>query len=259
VGVWNALAKGGIPIMTELSNLRRSRDDQTGLVPRGEPSRAAASERVTIVLSPIADERFSSAEPGIRIKAQPARDGRSCRFMLNRDVLPGHSWRFDHRARAEGSALAAAVFELREVRTVSVYGSIVTVELDEPPAAWPPLAAAIGAALRAQLETGIPPIAEAIVSAMPSEHALRETITRAIDEEINPGLAGHGGLLSLVDVQGNTLFLRMGGGCQGCMAAEDTMKLGIDEALRRWEPRIGVILDATDHGAGRNPFYVKAE
>jgi Fe-S cluster biogenesis protein NfuA len=207
------------------------------------------------VIAPLASERFPPEASGILIKAQPARDQRSCRFMLNREVLPGYSWRFDNRSRAQGSPVASALLELREVRAVNVHGSTVTIEIEERLDDWRPLATAIGTILRAQLEAASPPIAPEIVSGMPSESSLRETVQRAIDEEINPGIAGHGGVVSLIDVQGNTLYLRMGGGCQGCIAAEDTLKFGIDDALRRWEPRIGLILDATDHSAGQNPYY----
>lgn len=258
--------------MAELSNLRRSRDDREGILPNGPAARTAPAERTTVVVAPRVTERFPPGASGILIKAQPARDQRSCKLMLNREVLPGYSWRFDSPSSAQGSPLAMAIFELlreqpeirrllgrSKLHAVNVHGATVTVELDEPLADWRAVAMAIGAALRAKLEAPEPPITGDIVANMPSESALREAVQRAIDDEINPGLAGHGGMLSLVEVQGNTLYLRMGGGCQGCSAAEDTMRFGIDEALRRREPRIGLILDATDHGAGQNPYYTTGE
>ena len=36
-----------------------------------------------------------------------------------------------------------------------------------------------------------------------------------LDTKINPSVAAHGGHVGLIDVQGNTVFLKLGGGCQG--------------------------------------------
>ena len=47
---------------------------------------------------------------------------------------------------------------------------------------------------------------------------MAERVQRVIDEVINPGIAAHGGYVELVDVDDDTLYLRMGGGCQGCAA-----------------------------------------
>ena len=55
------------------------------------------------------------------------------------------------------------------------------------------------------------------------------------------------------------MYLRLGGGCQGCGAADVTLKQGIEKAIRSLAPAIGEILDTTDHAAGRNPFYAPAK
>jgi Fe/S biogenesis protein NfuA len=47
----------------------------------------------------------------------------------------------------------------------------------------------------------------------------------------------------------------MGGGCQGCGAADVTLKMGIEKSIRGLVPQVGEILDTTDHAAGRNPYY----
>jgi len=76
-----------------------------------------------------------------------------------------------------------------------------------------------------------------------------------LDRNINPALAQHGGWVELIDVQKNNVFLRLGGGCQGCGAADITLKQGIEKAIRELVPRVGEILDTTDHASGRNPYY----
>jgi len=76
-----------------------------------------------------------------------------------------------------------------------------------------------------------------------------------LDEEVNPAVAGHGGYISLIDVQGKTLYIQMGGGCQGCGMANVTLKQGVERILRDRFADIEEILDITDHASGRNPYY----
>jgi Fe/S biogenesis protein NfuA len=86
---------------------------------------------------------------------------------------------------------------------------------------------------------------------------IAEKVVKVIDEEINPGIAGHGGFVSLVDVKGNDVIIQMGGGCQGCGMANVTLKDGIEVALKKAIPEIGAIYDVTDHADGKNPYYKK--
>lgn len=76
-----------------------------------------------------------------------------------------------------------------------------------------------------------------------------------LDKEINPSIAAHGGYIELLDVFGNTAFVRMGGGCQGCGMAEATLEQGIKERMQQAIPSLTRIVDITDHNAGENPYY----
>lgn len=86
---------------------------------------------------------------------------------------------------------------------------------------------------------------------------IAEKVVKVIEEEINPGIASHGGFVSLVDVKDNDIMIQMGGGCQGCGMANVTLKDGIEVALKKAIPEIGNIYDVTDHAGGTNPFYQK--
>ncbi len=63
----------------------------------------------------------------------------------------------------------------------------------------------------------------------------------------------------MIDVKKNNVFIRLGGGCQGCGAADVTLKQGIERAIRDLAPAVGEILDTTDHASGRNPYYAPAK
>ena len=82
-----------------------------------------------------------------------------------------------------------------------------------------------------------------------------EAIQKLLAEQINPAVAAHGGLISLVDVQDDTVYIRLEGGCQGCGMADVTLKQGIEEEIKRTVPQIATVLDVTDHAGGTNPYY----
>jgi Fe-S cluster biogenesis protein NfuA len=76
-----------------------------------------------------------------------------------------------------------------------------------------------------------------------------------LDEQVNPAVASHGGHISLVDVQGDTAYIRLEGGCQGCGLADVTLKQGVETAIRQAVPSIAAVLDTTDHAGGTNPYF----
>jgi Fe/S biogenesis protein NfuA len=80
-------------------------------------------------------------------------------------------------------------------------------------------------------------------------------IQDALDNEVNPAVASHGGRISLMDYQDGTVFVKMSGGCQGCGQASATLKQGVEKLLRERIPSITEVLDTTDHAGGRNPYY----
>jgi Fe/S biogenesis protein NfuA len=84
---------------------------------------------------------------------------------------------------------------------------------------------------------------------------LAARVQRVLDDEINPGVAGHGGRVSLVDVRDGRVFIRFGGGCQGCGMVDTTLREGVVGTLQRAIPEIREVLDATDHAAGETPYY----
>lgn len=84
---------------------------------------------------------------------------------------------------------------------------------------------------------------------------LKARVQELIDSTINPAVAGHGGFIELLDVKDNKAYISMGGGCQGCGAADITLRSGIERLIKEEIPEIEEILDATDHASGSNPYY----
>ena len=84
---------------------------------------------------------------------------------------------------------------------------------------------------------------------------LADRVKHVLETRVNPGVAAHGGHISLVDVDDSDVYLELGGGCQGCGMARVTLKQGVEKMLREAIPDIGEIHDVTDHAAGSNPYY----
>ena len=82
-----------------------------------------------------------------------------------------------------------------------------------------------------------------------------KAVQEVIETKINPGVAAHGGWVTLLDVQGDTAYIQLGGGCQGCGMVDVTLKQGIEVALKERVPEIREVVDTTDHANGTNPFY----
>jgi len=85
---------------------------------------------------------------------------------------------------------------------------------------------------------------------------LPDKVATLLAEHINPGLAAHGGFAELVGVDDEqNVYVKMGGGCQGCSLSAATLQEGIRKAIVDNLPEVKEVIDATDHSAGENPFY----
>jgi Fe/S biogenesis protein NfuA len=86
-----------------------------------------------------------------------------------------------------------------------------------------------------------------------------QRVQDVLDTQVNPGVAGHGGSVSLARVEDGVAYISMGGGCQGCGAADVTLRQGVERMIREQVPEIERVADVTDHASGTNPYYSKEE
>ena len=85
---------------------------------------------------------------------------------------------------------------------------------------------------------------------------ISERINYYLQTEINPGLASHGGMVSLVEVvEDGVAVLRFGGGCQGCGQVDLTLKDGVERTLIERIPDLKGVRDVTDHSNRENAYY----
>ncbi len=82
-----------------------------------------------------------------------------------------------------------------------------------------------------------------------------QAVQQILDQQINPAVASHGGVIDLVAVEDHVAILSFGGGCQGCGMVDVTLKEGVEGAILNAVPEIKEVRDVTDHAAGENPYF----
>lgn len=88
------------------------------------------------------------------------------------------------------------------------------------------------------------------------DSSLEDRINYILYNEINPGLASHGGNVSLEKLTADKVaVLRFGGGCQGCGMVDVTLKEGVEKSLKDQLPELTGVRDATDHSNQENAYY----
>ena len=85
---------------------------------------------------------------------------------------------------------------------------------------------------------------------------LEDKINYILYSEINPGLASHGGEVSLIEVLDDEIaILQFGGGCQGCGMVDLTLKEGVEKTLLEQIEGLKSVKDVTDHSYRENAYY----
>ena len=196
----------------------------------------------------------SPLSDNIQIKAEvDQQDIRVCRFTVDRPVHPGSAV-FTNAEESKGNDLADRLFKIPGISKVELDGYRVAVT-QMGGEDWRQLGKRIGSAIRTFLN---PPPVVSEGDRLQIE-AMRVKVQQVLDDMINPGVASHGGFVELLDVKDDNVFIRMGGGCQGCGAADVTLKMGIESLIREQVPQVREIFDSTDHASGQNPFYAPSK
>jgi len=83
-------------------------------------------------------------------------------------------------------------------------------------------------------------------------------VARAL-EEVRPYLQSHGGNVELLGIDGGVARLRLQGSCQGCPSSIMTLKLAIEEAIRKAAPDLeGIEAEGLAEPPPRPPAFVPA-
>jgi len=84
---------------------------------------------------------------------------------------------------------------------------------------------------------------------------IADRVRQVLDTQVNPAIASHGGMISLVGIEDTEIYVEMSGGCQGCALSRMTLRQGVERMLRQAIPELTAVHDVTDHASGENPFF----
>jgi NFU1 iron-sulfur cluster scaffold homolog, mitochondrial len=182
------------------------------------------------------------------------RNPKICRFTSARTLYVGTRTVTD-ADDAKGLPLAEKLICLSGVEKIQLIGHLL-VATRTADREWKDLGKEIESVLTLYLISGLALTPDEVQEKMMLVgRNTREKVQYLVDTQINPGVAEHGGSVQVVDVNDDSVYLRLHGGCQGCGAADFTLKQGIETIIKRAVPEIERIIDLTNHSAGTNPYY----
>ena len=183
------------------------------------------------------------------------------RFHMDGKVTASGSRSYPDVESAQADPAAARLFGLPHVTSVFYVGNTVTVNKDED-GDWNDLITPIADILEEALapaaepeaapassdENGFDPYAAGAHIARPenffqlSPEEQVGHVNRILDEMVRPGLAGDGGGLDLVGIEGNTVRVHYEGACGSCPSSTSGTLMFIEGALqRKAHPEITVV------------------
>ena len=164
------------------------------------------------------------------------------KFILRDPVTSGNSRSFANAEAAQSDPLAASLFEVGNVTSVFFMDRFITVNKDEG-TDWEELlkrlAVPIRSAPAAAEDLALPPDRPATPT---GENPLLDRINEVLDEKVRPGLAGDGGGLEILGLDGYKLLVRYQGACGSCPSSLTGTLYAIEHMLKQdVDPEIEVI------------------
>ena len=89
-----------------------------------------------------------------------------------------------------------------------------------------------------------------------TKEEILEQISHIIEENINPAVASHGGMIRLEDFDMETgqVLVMLSGGCSGCASSTITLKMGVENMLKHYVPEVNSV-EGMDDPNFNDPFY----
>lgn len=163
------------------------------------------------------------------------------KFIINERLLVKESRSFKNKEEAESDSLAKGLFEIPGIVSVFYMDKFITIE-KSPEADWGAIQRKFVAFIEAFDKSLIPAEKEIPSLNSQEEDKLLGEINRFLDQRVRPALAGDGGGLEVLGIDGYTLRIRYQGACGSCPSAISGTLNAIENLLRREiNPAIEVI------------------
>jgi Fe-S cluster biogenesis protein NfuA len=163
------------------------------------------------------------------------------KFILNEKLLKLETRQFSSKEEAEKDPLAKGIFEIDGVVTVFYMDKFITIEKSQT-ANWGQIQRPFIEFLKTFDKSLIPE--EQIVEPSIEESELLKQINNILDQKVRPALAGDGGGLQVIGLNGYTVKIHYQGACGSCPTAISGTLMAIEGLLKRdINPAIEVIPD----------------
>jgi Fe-S cluster biogenesis protein NfuA len=180
---------------------------------------------------------------------QPTPNPNAFKFVVDRQLATGGTKAYGKPEDAQRDVLAQGLFAVPGVETLFFCDNFVTVSMTAQ-ADWRMVAEQVTHHLESQPDDAEPVSTNAAPAGAPAadplatmpkggDVALLQQINALLDDRVRPALAGDGGGLQVLGLEGKTLFIRYQGACGSCpsssagtlMAIQNLLQAEVDEAL----------------------------
>ena len=177
---------------------------------------------------------------------QPTPNPNAFKFLVDRPLArPGQNLSYGKPEDARHDVLAQGLFAVPGIETLFFCENFVTVSMTAQ-ADWRGVAEQVTRLLESHIGDDEPVAAATAAGGDPLAHlpkggdpAMLSRINELLDDRVRPALAGDGGGLEVVGLEGKTLFIRYQGACGSCpsstagtmMAIQNLLQTEIDDEL----------------------------
>ncbi|MBL1214449.1 MAG: NifU family protein [Ignavibacteriae bacterium] len=153
------------------------------------------------------------------------------KFIISEPLLKRESRSFQSKEEAVEDPLAKGIFEIDGVVSVFYMDKFITIEKD-PKVSWGEIQKSFVNFIR-NFDLSQIPVEKEIEVSSEEETALLKQINSILDQRVRPALAGDGGGLEVLGLEGLTLKIHYQGACGSCPSALRGTLVAIENLLRR--------------------------
>lgn len=154
------------------------------------------------------------------------------KFILNEKLLNRETRNYQNKEQAANDPLAKAIFEIEGVVSVFYMDKFITIEKDAK-ANWGQIQRPFVEFIKNFDKSLVPAEVEFQQMSSEEETVLLKKINEILDTRVRPALAGDGGGLEVIGLEGTTLSIRYQGACGSCPSSIRGTLVAIENLLRR--------------------------
>ena len=153
------------------------------------------------------------------------------KFILNKKLLNAESRQYPNVESAANDPLAKGIFEIEGVVSVFYMDKFVTIE-KAPDANWGQIQRPFIEFMK-NFDTALIPEEKETQALKEDNDDLLKQVNDLLDQKVRPALAGDGGGLEVLGIDGFTVKIKYQGACGSCPSAISGTLMAIEGLLRR--------------------------